>query len=95
MRDLAEQVAAAIPAQLGEHAASASASASAGAQVREGISEGHGAPYVICWEAGPFQWAYRVDVLAALERQFGVRVATVNHFTVVVTPCDSAERPAP
>lgn len=89
MRDLTEQVAAAIPAQLGEHAANA------GAQVREGISEGHGAPYVICWEAGPFQWAYRVDVLAALERQFGVRVATVNHFTVVVTPCDSTERPAP
>jgi hypothetical protein len=89
MRDLTEQVAAAIPAQLGEHASSA------GAQVREGISEGHGAPYVICWEAGPFQWAYRVDVLAALERQFGVRVATVNHFTVVVTPCDSTERPAP
>lgn len=89
IRVLAEQVAAAIPTHVGEHAADA------GAQVCAGVSEGHGAPYVICWEAGPFQWAYRVDVLAALERQFGVRVETVNHFTVVVTPRDCNERPAP
>jgi hypothetical protein len=89
MRDLAEQVAAAIPAQLGMHKADAG-----GAQVRTGISEGHGVPYVICWETGPFQWAYRVDVLAALQQQFGVQVETVNHFTVAITARDADQRTA-
>ncbi|KMO82398.1 hypothetical protein [Mycolicibacterium chlorophenolicum] len=88
-RELAERVAAAIPAQLGVHAADA------GAQVRTGISEGHGAPYVICWETGPFQWAYRVDLLAAIQQQFGVQVETVNHFTVAVTARDGDQRTAP
>lgn len=88
-RELAERVAAAIPAQLGVHAADT------GAQVRAGISEGHDAPYVICWENGPFQWAYRVDLLAALQQQFGVQVETVNHFTVVITTRDGDQRTAP
>ncbi len=65
------------------------------AQVRTGISEGHGAPYVICWETGPFQWAYRVDLLAAIQQQFGVQVETVNHFTVAVTARDGDQRTAP
>ncbi|AGB26992.1 hypothetical protein Mycsm_06889 (plasmid) [Mycobacterium sp. JS623] len=88
-RELAERVAAAIPAQLGAHASDA------GAQVRTGISEGHGAPYVICWETGPFQWAYRVDLLAALQQQFGAQVETVNHFTVAITARDGDQRTAP
>ena len=58
-----------------------------------GMSENHSAPYVICWEAGPFQWAYRVDVLQTLQRQMGVQLETVNHFTIAVIDHDATNLP--
>lgn len=82
---LAQHIAEAIPAYVDASATPTRP------QVGLGAGLGHENAPVISWEDGPFQWAYRVDVLAALGNRFGVDLETVNHFTVAITGCRATD----